>query len=179
MQLTPISDPDWPSEIADMKDGFAGRLNVYRVMAHHPDLLRAWAPLREHVVRKSALGEALSEVVIIRVGARLGSVYEWTHHVARARKIGMSDTRIRSLRGDPAQMDAMDALVVEGVDDIIDHARLLPETRDRLTEALGVQATFDVIATAGFYRILATLLETFEVPVDDEVKSELTRRPID
>ncbi len=40
----PISDAEWPEAIAEMKTGFAGALNVYRTMAHHPALLKAWAP---------------------------------------------------------------------------------------------------------------------------------------
>ncbi len=52
----PIADADWPALIAEMRTGFAGALNVYRTMAHHPELLRAWAPLRQHVVKDSALG---------------------------------------------------------------------------------------------------------------------------
>ena len=62
----PLDNTHWPAEIADMQAGFAGRLNVYRVMAHHPALLRAWADLRDHVVVKTALGPELSEVVILR-----------------------------------------------------------------------------------------------------------------
>jgi hypothetical protein len=45
-----------PAEIADLREGFAGRLNVYRGMAHRSDLLRASAPLRQHVVLANALG---------------------------------------------------------------------------------------------------------------------------
>ena len=37
---TPLTDAEWPEEIADLRDGFAGTLNVYRAMAHHPALLR-------------------------------------------------------------------------------------------------------------------------------------------
>lgn len=40
---SPLTDADWPHEIDDLRDGFAGALNVYRLMAHHPALLRAWA----------------------------------------------------------------------------------------------------------------------------------------
>ncbi len=47
-QFRPLSDSDWPAEISDMLPGFAGKLNVYRTMAHHPALLRAWSDLREH-----------------------------------------------------------------------------------------------------------------------------------
>lgn len=52
---SPISDSDWPKEIEELRNGFAGSLNVYRVMAHNPALLRAWASLRQHIVVDSAL----------------------------------------------------------------------------------------------------------------------------
>jgi alkylhydroperoxidase family enzyme len=60
-----------------MRTGFAGALNVYRTMAHHPELLQARAPLRQHVVKDSALGAERSELVILRAAHRTGSPYEW------------------------------------------------------------------------------------------------------
>ena len=72
----PIDDADWPEAIAGMKGGFAGALNVYRTMAHHPELLKAWAPLRQHVVKDSALGPVRSELAILRAAHRMGSPYE-------------------------------------------------------------------------------------------------------
>lgn len=68
----PFTDSECPQDVAALLDDFAGQLNVYRTMAHHPALLRAWAPLREHLVRQSALGPELSAVVILRVGVALG-----------------------------------------------------------------------------------------------------------
>src|SRR5690606_6271144 len=94
--LAPLADAAWPDEVAHMLDGFAGQLNVYRVMAHHPALLQAWSDYRNHVVLENALGAELSEVAILRTGHRLGSPYEWAHHVKRARLLGMKDARIAS-----------------------------------------------------------------------------------
>ena len=69
-------------EVANaLRDGFAGQLNVYRTMAHHPALVRAWAPMRQHVVKDTALGLERSEVVILRTGHRMGSAYEWAHRL--------------------------------------------------------------------------------------------------
>ena len=73
----PLTDAEWPEPLADLRDGFAGQLNVYRTMAHHPALVRAWAPLRQHIVKDTALGLERSEVVILRTGHRMGSAYEW------------------------------------------------------------------------------------------------------
>jgi len=175
--LPPLGDADWPDAIADMKTGFAGGLNVYRVMAHHPDLLRAWAPLRDHVVNGTALGLQLSEVAILRTGHRLGSSYEWKQHIDRARKRGITDKRIASIAGPPEGMAPDDALVACGVDELLDRHRLSEATADALIARLGKTAMFDLIATVGFYSILGWLLLTCEVPLDDDVSEALTERP--
>lgn len=171
----PISDADWPASIADMKSGFAGALNVYRTMAHHPDLLKAWAPLRQHVVKDSALGPERSEVVILRAAYRMGSPYEWAHHVSRARVLGMSDARIATMRGMPA---GEDGLIVRAVDALFDQRRLSPELEAELAARLGRQAVFDLIATVGFYSVLGYILMTYDTPIDAPVAAEMKERPL-
>lgn len=171
----PIADTDWPAEIADMRQGFAGQLNVYRTMAHHPDLLRAWAPLRQHIVKDMALTPQQSEVVILRTGLRLGSAYEWAHHISRARAVGLSDPRIAAIRGMP---EGEDGLLVRAVDAIFDHHRLPPDMEAELARAFGRHGVFDIIATVGFYRILGTILMTYDTPVDAAIVAELDRNPL-
>jgi alkylhydroperoxidase family enzyme len=171
----PISDADWPLAIAEMKSGFAGALNVYRTMAHHPALLKAWAPLRQHVVRDSALGPARSEVVILRAAHRIGSPYEWAHHVSRARVLGMGDERIAALRGAP---EGEDGLIARAVDALFDDRRLSPALEAELAAALGREAVFDLIATVGFYSVLGHLLMTYDTPIDEAVAAEMAARPL-
>ena len=171
----PIPDADWPDEIADMRQGFAGALDVYRVMAHHPALLRAWAPLRQHVVLDSALGPERSEVAILRTAHRLGSRYEWDHHVVRARKLGFSDARISAIRAMPT---GEDGLIVRAVDSLVDRRHLDPDQESALANAIGRAAVFDLIATVGFYSVLGGLLMTYRTPVDAPVAAELAARPL-
>ncbi len=174
----PLSDADWPPELADMLTGFAGRLNVYRVMAHNPALLRAWAGFRDHVVVRNALGPQRSEVAILRTGHRLGASYEWAHHVCRARACAMDDARILSVRGEPEAMAPEDAAIARAVDDLIDHARLSPPTREALEVLVGTAGVFDVIATVGLYSTLAFIVKSFDTPVDENVATQLADRPI-
>ena len=170
----PLADADWPREIVDLREGFAGKLNVYRVMAHHPELLRAWAPLRRHVVLDTALGPERSEVVILRTGHRLGSDYEWAHHVSRARKLGFTDARIAAIRGTP---EGEDGLIVQAVDQLWDGSRIEPKLEAELAAAIGREAVFDLIATVGFYSVLGYLLRTYDTPLDADVAQELTAKP--
>jgi len=171
----PLSDAEWPQEITDLRSGFAGQLNVYRTMAHHPALLRAWAPLRQHVVKDTSLGPERSEVVILRTGVRLGSDYEWAHHVSRARTLGFPDERIVALRGQP---DGEDGLIVRAVDALIDEKRLSDPLKAELEPVIGVQGIIDLIATVGFYSVLGYLLMTYETPIDDNIAVEMAARPL-
>ncbi|WP_417523626.1 carboxymuconolactone decarboxylase family protein [Marinovum sp.] len=175
--LPPISDADWPEEIAEMTGGFAGKLNVYRTMAHDPALLRAWATLRDHVVLKSALGLEMVEVVILRTGVRLSSRYEWQQHISRARKVGFTDARIASIRGQIDGMAPEDALLARAVDELFDMKQLSPMTAKALVEAYGKEGMIDVMATVGFYSTLGFLLKTCGTPLDDDIAAELATQP--
>lgn len=175
--LAPLSDADWPAEIAELRDGFAGRLDVYRLMAHHPALLRAWQDLRAHVVVDTALGPERSEVVILRTGHRLNAPYEWGHHVSRARRLGMSDARIAALRGPPEDMAPGDAALARAVDELVAGARLSPATREAAAALVGDAGLLDLMATVGFYSTLAFLVNSFDLPLDAGIRAELEARP--
>lgn len=171
----PISDADWPEALSGMKGGFAGALNVYRTMAHHPALLQAWAPLRQHVVKDSALGPVRSELVILRAAHRMGSPYEWAHHVSRSRVLGMSDARIAAMRGQPS---GEDGLIARAVDALFDDRRLPAALEAELAAALGREAVFDLIATVGFYSVLGYILMTYDTPIDPAITTEMAERPL-
>lgn len=174
----PLSDADWPDEIAGMRAGFAGGLNVYRTMAHNPALLAAWADLREHVVNRTALGKQGSEVVILRTGVRLGSEYEWCQHVSRARKCGMEDARILTLRGPVEAMAPEDAVLAQAVDELFAEARLSEATLAAVAGQVGRVGVFDLMATVGFYSTLGFILNTAATPLDDDIAAELAARPL-
>lgn len=174
--LAPIPDTDWPSEITDLRDGFAGSLNVYRVMAHHPALLRAWQDYRDHVVVRSTLDRQRSEMVILRTGHRLNAEYEWAHHVIRARGCGMDDARIAALRGPLAEMTPEDAVLAESVDDLIDQACLGDATLRALGALVGPKGVLDLMATVGLYSTLAFIVKTYDVPIDRDVAAALAKQ---
>lgn len=176
--LAPFSDADWPEDIADLLPGFAGALNVYRTMAHHPALLRAWCDLREHVVNQTALGRQRAEIVILRAGVRLGSDYEWSQHVLRARSFGLDDARIASIKGDIGGMQAEDAVLAQAVDDLFDIKRLSEASRNALTDLVGKEGVLDLMATVGFYSTLGFILNTFEVPLDADAVLALEKSPL-
>ncbi len=176
--LQPVPPADWPAALTDLEADFAGRLNVYRTMAHHPALVHAWTALRQHIVLDTALGRDRSEVVILRTAHNLNSLYEWAHHLSRARKLGMSDQRIASLRTTPTQMARDDAIIATAVDEVMETARLAPATLHSLSELVGKHAVLDLFATVGFYSTLAFIVNTFETPLDKAVAADILGHPL-
>lgn len=177
-EFEPLKDDQWPENIAELRNGFAGRLNVYRVMARHPDLLAAWAPLRDHVVRKRAMSDQQSEVVILRTGHNLRAPYEWAHHVSRGRAVGMDDARIASLSGPLDGMATEDRILARAVDELMRNSRLLSGTRDALIGAIGPHGMFDLMATVGFYSVLGFIVNSLDTPIDEDIAAELAARPV-
>ncbi len=176
-QFPPLDPADWPESLADMRGGFADRLNVYRVMAHHPELLLAWKNFRNHVVGAKALGSEHCEVVILRTAHRLGAAYEWAHHIVRGRRAGLDDARIRQLGGPADEMSGADAVLVRAVDELVDHSQLDAETQKQLVDLVGVAGMFDVIATVGHYMVLGFIVKSFDTATDSDIAGELTQHP--
>lgn len=177
--LSHLSVADWPDDLAPMTTGFAGRLNVYGVMAHHPALLRAWAGFRDHVVLGNVLGPAFSEVVILRTGVRLGARYEWDHHVVRGRKAGLDDARILALRGPLDRIAGDDRLLATAVDQLFDRKGLDPATHTALEALVGAAGVLDVMATVAHYSLLGYMLNSVEVPLDRDIAAALAAAPLD
>lgn len=173
----PLSDADWPEDIAALRHGFAGRLNVYRVMAHHPALLAAWAPLREHVVRNRAMSDQQSEVVILRTGHNLNAPYELAHHVSRGRAVGLDEARIAALAGPLQGIASEDRVLAAAVDELIADARLGEDSCAAVIDLIGPKGLFDLMATVGFYSVLGFIVNSFDTPVDSDVAAELAARP--
>ncbi len=171
--FTPISDADWPKEILEMRGGFAGQLNVYRLMAHHPALLRAWSELREHIVKDTALGKVRAEIVILRLAHRLGCAYEWDQHVLRGLKVGLSKKQISSMRGPRAGMDEEAALLAAGVDALVDETQLSAPLMAKLEALVGRHGVLDLMATTGMYLTLGFILKSAPPPLEDGVAAEL------
>ena len=177
--LPPLADAEWPPELADLLKGFAGGLNVYRVMAHHPALLRAWTGLRDHIVTANALTPQQQEIVILRAGFRWGSAYEWAHHVVRGRAAGLTESRITHARAakDRLRDDDIDDLFMAAVDHLMDSGQLPITLRETLMARIGAKGVLDLMATVGMYSTLAFILKTFEVPIDAGIADQAARTP--
>lgn len=139
-------------------------LNLYRVLAHQPAILRAWTEWNNDLRHGCDLPRALRELVFLRSAHLQGSAYEWAQHVAMARKAGLSETKIENSRGDAPgpELDARERATLRATDEIT--AGYLSDVGfDALRAVFSPGEMIEVIVTASHACMLARVIQAIGV----------------
>lgn len=163
---------EWNEGLEKVVSDMRGQpLNVHGLMAHNPDLLAAWWSLRLHVVRGGQLSARHRELVVLRVAAHTACWYEWASHVERGLAAGLTLQEVEAVTwaSAPADWVESDALVLRAVDDCAAFGRILPETLEALRDRLSAVQVLDIIAVHGTYMMLATMIDTWSLELDESV----------
>ena len=76
-----------------------GVLNIFKVMAHNPRVLRDWLRLATPLLTGGlTLSPRLREIAILRVAQVCGSEYEFAHHIRIAQQAGLTEAEIAHLQ---------------------------------------------------------------------------------
>jgi len=150
---------------------YLARLNVFRVLLHQPPVAKAVHGLLDHLLFGSTLDRRLRELVIMRLGWRTGSVYEWTQHWGVATWMEIDGADIVGCR----QPDAHDGFgeaeraVLAATDETLDTGTVSPPTFERCVSACGGDhaAVIELIASIGTWQMVAGILRSLEVPLED------------
>ncbi len=171
-------EPDtWPETLRAVVEDMNGRpLNIHKLMANRAPLLEAWWPFRNYIVSGGALGLRQSEIVILRTAVHAGAAYEWDSHVDRGHAAGLTLEEIDRIRiGPDAGWNERDAALIRAVDELHGDTALSGKTTAALTESFGESAALDLIAIHGTYMMLAMMLRTWPVELDEHVVENLAR----
>lgn len=174
--VAPLSTDAWRSDLHQINDDMKGApINVHKLMAHNPDLLKAWWGFRNHSVSGGTLGPVLGELVILRVAVHLGSWYEWASHVDRAVRLGMPPAQINAvlLRDIGSELNEAEGMVVRAVDDLLTHRKLTDTTRAALERHFSTAQIMDIIAIQGMYQILGSMIATWGLSLDTATAERL------
>lgn len=146
------------------------RLEVYRVLLHHPPLAKAVSNLLVMLLYKGRLlDERLRELVIMRLGWATAAVYEWTQHWRIARELGMSEAEIVGVRDwqRAGVYGEAEQAVLTAVDETLAAGTLSAETARRCQAALGgVPELLELVAAIGNWRLFSQLLRTLRIPLE-------------
>jgi alkylhydroperoxidase family enzyme len=146
--------------------------NVFRVLLHHPPVADIFARLVQAVVLDGTLDPRLREMAIMRAAWLRGSAYEWASHYGISRRIGMSDAEIVAVRAGPdgPGLARNEQAALRLVDEIVTNGVAPSEVLSAARAAVGSDSGYlELLAIAGCYAALASILDALEVPLDDGV----------
>ena len=147
------------------------RLEVMRVLLHHPKLAKAIQSLLIMLLYKGrVLDERLRELVIMRLGWRTAAMYEWTQHWRVARELGMSEEDILGVRDwrNASGYGEAEHAVLTAVDETLDEGALSAATAKRCLDAVGgTAALIELVAAVGNWRMFSQVLRTLRIPLEE------------
>ena len=145
---------------------------VYRTFARHPKLYVPRQILSEYIRTKSTLSPRVREMLILRIGWRCQSAYEWAAHAPAGRRAGLTNDEIRRLaRSGYDGWSPVDTAIVRAADELFDDDVISDATWKALDDQFDERQLLDVLITTGGYRMVSMVLNTFGVPA--EPNSEL------
>jgi len=178
-RLAPITDPSPELQELYAKGGLVGPdgkpLNIFATLAHHPALMRRWMVFATHVLSKSTLTPRDRELVILRIGARCHSQYEFSQHAIIARRSDITDEEIEATKRpiDAHPWSEKDAALVRAADELHDDALVSDATWATLNEHLTTEQVLDVVFAVGQYNLVSMVLNSTGVQLDEGIPAAL------
>jgi 4-carboxymuconolactone decarboxylase len=152
------------------KNAMNGRVfNIFKVLAHHPKLVKRWTPFAGHILAKQTLPFRDRELLILRIGWLNQAEYEFAQHELIAKRGGLSDADIARIKEGPKAVgwDEKEAALIQSVDDLYENSVVSDATWATLAKSYSTEQLMDAVFTVGQYNLVSWALNSFGVPLDD------------
>lgn len=165
-----IPYPD-PAELDDDTVALIGQLaplNIFRMMAHAPGLLRPFTQLGSAFLFEGKLDPVTRECAILRVGYVSKASYETAQHEKIGRDLGMTEALIEAVKAGPGAdgLSAEQTLTLAYVDDLIANVKAGDASFQAALAHFGPEQLQELTLVTGFYMMVCRFLETFEVDIE-------------
>jgi AhpD family alkylhydroperoxidase len=152
-----------------------GVLNVFKVMAHSPELMQSWWSMMAVLFARLELSPRLRELAILRLFQLTHCAYGFAHHVRIGRDIGITDDEIAAL-ATYAESDGftpLEKLVLRYTDAVTQLRDDAPSIAAELTAHLSERELVELTFSISNWNLMAHLLLPLEVEVEEPVKALL------
>ncbi len=149
--------------------------HIFRLLLNSPDAAEVATSVGEYIRYRSPLEPAIREIAILGVARELNCDYEWAQHEPIARRDGVSDNTIESIRSGRAPMGvpAKEGVYVQGVRELVRDGSLSDATHQAIEHLIGPAQTLDFLVLVGYYSMLARIMATFEIDLDEGLEANL------
>jgi len=158
------------AEQQGLPEAFAS-LSVFQVLLKEPELAKEIAgTLTKLLFRDPKLDPRLRELIIMRIGWKTGSVYEWTQHWAVARGMDMSEEEILAVR-DWASSTALsdsDKTILRATDETLDDGEISDETWSACANVLPSDGErIELVLVIAHWTFFSHLLKSLRIPLEE------------
>ena len=135
---------------------------------HRPDLAEKWSDLGLVLRFNSSFPPRLREFVILLTGRFWDCQFEWFSHEGEARKAGLSEQTIETLRAGGHNFAASDEQAIHDYAiELLHNHRATDATYQRILDAYGTAGIVELTALIGYYAMVALTLNAHEIGVPD------------
>lgn len=171
----PMLDTDGARAAAERVGIPAGMadLSVFRVLLRHEELAARVNALLRQLLWNGVLDARLRELIILRIGWRQGSMYEWTQHWRVARLLEISEEDLVAVRDWHAseRFSPTDRAVLAATDETLDHGAISERTWAELATTMPNElARLELVIAIANWTMFSQLLRSLEVPLEDGVE---------
>jgi alkylhydroperoxidase family enzyme len=159
-----------PEVAAQLASSFGDRqpLNIFRTLAKAPKMLDSVQRMGGFLLSGKVIPPREREIVVLRVGWRAGSEYEFGQHTVIGRQAGLTDEEITRLTEDSLDgWDEGDRLLVALADDLHADDTVTDATWAGLAERWQEHELIELLVLAGFYRLISGFLNATGVQLED------------
>lgn len=171
MALLPYVDEGKASEkTREILGNTPRKLNVARMIANSSEaVFHNFSRLGNSLMTRGKLDKKLREIAILRNARVCGSLYEYTQHVPIAKAAGLSDEQVAAVDNwEQAKcFNEVERLVLRFTDEIARNVKGSKATLAALQKHLGPGEIVELIMAIGFWGMVARVLETTEVELED------------
>jgi 4-carboxymuconolactone decarboxylase len=171
MALLPFVDESQASaKTREILGNTPRKLNVARMIANTADaVFQNFSRLGNSLMTRGKLNGKLRELAILRNARVCNSLYEYTQHVPIAKSVGVNEEQLRGVDNwEAAQcFSELERLVLRFTDEVARNVKGTKATLDALKQHLGPGEIVELIMAIGFWGMVARILETTEVELED------------
>lgn len=147
-------------------------LTVFRALLAHPKLAGGVYALLSMLLWHGQLDPRLRELLIMRIGWRTGSVYEWTQHWRVALSLDVDPDDVLAVRDwqERDRFGSAERAVLAATDETLDTGTISDATWSACEQHVGgPEVLTEMVVAIGNWRMFASVLRSLEIPLEDGV----------
>ena len=138
----------------------------FQSLMYSPELMTRTRAMGDYLRFKSAIGNTLSELVILVTAREWSQDYEWSVHYPIAIKAGIRPDIAEAIADGrrPGGMNDDEAMVYDFAVEVLRYKRVSDATFERVEKRFGRVGVVDLVGITGYYTLLAMELNVARFP---------------